>query len=135
MKDNLSYQEFLNSADTLRVYAEGRVVFTSSKDRLGAILEYLEQVAADYPRVIILDKVVGRAAALLAIKAGCQEIYSPRGSQLATEELEQHGITYSFDEVVPYIRDADGENMCPMEQLSQGKNSDQFYALLREKLS
>ena len=135
MKDNLSYQEFLKSADTLRVYAEGRLVFTSTEDRLGAILEYLEQVAVDSPRVIILDKVVGRAAALLAVKAGCQEIYSPLGSQLAAEVLKEHQVKYHFDEVVPYIRDASEKNMCPMEQLSLEKKPAQFYALLRERLS
>ena len=129
------YRDFLSSGDTLRIYAEGRLVFTSARDRLSAILDYLEKGAGTGPPVTVMDRVVGRAAALLAIRAGCREIYSPLGSRLAEEALDEQGVAHFFDAVVPHIRNAAGTDICPMEKLSLGKNPEQFYALMKAKMT
>ena len=129
--NNPTYKEFLKSDDTLRVYADDTLVFSSKKERLLALLEYIDEFAAGHQGVTILDKVVGNAAALLAIKAGCQEIYSPLGSQLAIETLDKYGIRHYLSDVVPYIRQDDREDMCPMEKLSINKSPEEFYAIMK----
>jgi hypothetical protein len=121
------FNEFLTSDDTLRVYEGDQLIFSSSKDRLLPLLEYLDRFAADHQRVVIFDKIIGNAAALLAIKADCQTVFSPLGSQLATNTLEKYGIEYHFSQIVPCIQRADGEDMCPMEKLSLGKDTEEFY--------
>ena len=94
---NLVYDEFLRSDDTLWVYADEALVFSSQKDRLLALLEYLGGYAAHHHGVTILDRVMGNAAALLAIKAECREVYSPLGSQIAIESLDKYGIKYQIE--------------------------------------
>ncbi|MFH1651497.1 MAG: DUF1893 domain-containing protein [Chloroflexota bacterium] len=127
------YRNFLSGEDTLRVYSGGRLIFTSRKDRLKALLGYIDNLAPDNPGVTMMDRVVGNAAALLAIKAGCREIYSPLASRLACRTLDEHGVRYHFDQTVAYIRQADGRSKCPMERLSQKKEPEQFYALLQAR--
>ena len=61
-----AYEEFISSTDTLRVYEGDVLVFSSSKERLMALLEYIEVYARAHLSVVILDKVMGNAAALLA---------------------------------------------------------------------
>lgn len=73
---------------------------------------------------------MGNAAALLSIKAGCREVYSPLGSQLAIKTLEKYGIKYHLVEIVPYILQPDGRKMCPMEKLSIDKEPEEFYKLV-----
>jgi hypothetical protein len=122
-----SFSEFLVSGDTLRVHEGNRLIFSSSQERLLPLLEYIDRFAAHHKQVVIFDKVMGNAAALLSIKAGCREVGSPLGSQIAVKTLEKCGIKYHLGEIVPYIKRADGREMCPMEKLSIDKGPEEFY--------
>ena len=124
------FSKFRVNEDTLRVYDGDRLVFSSNKDRLLPLLEYLDRFASQYRQVVVFDKIIGNAAALLCVKAGCREVYSPMGSQLAIKTLEKHGIEYHFTEIVPRIQKPDGTDMCPMEKLSIGKESEEFYKVM-----
>jgi len=125
------FNKFLTSDDTLRVYEDDKMVFSSSKDRLLPLMEYLERFASDHEQVVIFDKIIGNAAALLCIKAKCREVFSPLGSQLAVKTLEKYGIKYHFSQIIPCIQRADGEDMCPMEKLSLGKSPEEFYQAMQ----
>jgi len=126
------FNEFLGSGDTLRVYDDDRLVFSSAKDRLLPIIEYIDRLAPHYNKVIIFDKIMGNAAALLSVKAGSREIYSPLGSQIAVRTLEQYGVKYYLAEIAPYIQKPGGEDMCPMEKLSLGKEPEEFYEAVKQ---
>ncbi len=129
------FTDFLASDDALRVYHGDRLVFRSAKDGLLPLLEYAKTVAGDYTGVVVFDKIVGRAAALLCIKVGAGSVYSPLGSQLAADVLQQYGIEHHLQSLVPFITAADGKGMCPMEKLSLGKGPEEFYQELVRRLS
>ena len=126
------FSEFTASDDTLRVYEGDRLVFSSRKDRLLPLMEYLDRFASAHEGVVIFDKIIGNAAALLAVRAKCREVFSPLGSELAIHTLEKYGINYNFTRIVPTIQRADGEDMCPMEKLSIGKEPEEFYQTMVE---
>lgn len=126
------FREFLANSDTLQVYHHKDRIFSSKKDRLLPLLEYIEKYAPDYEQVVIFDKIMGNAAALLSVKAGCCEVYSPLGSQLAVDTLNRYGIRYYLVEIIPYIQKPDGQQMCPMEELSLNKEPDEFYAIIKQ---
>jgi len=125
------FSEFLISGDTLQVYAGNNLIFASSKDRLLPLLEYIEGFAPYYQGVVVFDKIMGRAAALLCVKANCQKVYSPLGSQLAIKVLDKYGIKHRLTKVVPYIRKPDQEDMCPLEKLSLDKEPEEFYKAVK----
>ena len=125
------FNEFLMSGDTLRIYEGDQLIFSSIEDRLLPLLEYIARFVPHHQQVVILDKIMGNAAALLSIKAGCQEVYSPLGSQLAIKTLDKYGIKYHLTEIVPYIQKAGGQDMCPMEKLSLDKGPEEFYQVMR----
>ena len=127
------FNEFLIGSDTLQVYKGSKLLFASNKHRLLPLLEYIDRFV-HYSRVVIFDKIMGNAAALLAIKASCREVYSPLGSQLAMKTLDRYGIKYHFTETVAYIQKPDGEDMCPMEELSMNKEPEEFYELIRNAI-
>ncbi len=126
--------EFLTSDYTLRVYEGDQLIFSSSKDRLLPLLEYIDRFASYHQQVVIFDKIMGNAAALLSVKASCQEVYSPLGSQLAVKTLDKYGIKYHLTEITPYIQKADGEDMCPMEKLSITKEAEEFYEVIKNNI-
>jgi len=128
------FDEFLRSGDSLRVYEGKSLVFASRKDRLLPLLEYIDTLAAQHTGVFVFDKIIGNAAALLCIKAGCREVSSPLGSQLAATTLDKHRVEYRLTRIVPYIQKSDGEGMCPMEKLSIDKGPEEFYQLIKGKI-
>jgi hypothetical protein len=124
------FDEFVTSSNTLRVYKDGELIFTSEKERLLPLIEYLKKYGSCHHDVVIFDKILGRAAALLCIKAHCREVYSPLGSRLAADVLGKRGIKYYFTRTVPCIQKPDQTGMCPMEALSIGKEPEEFYELI-----
>ncbi len=124
------FDEFMTCDDTLRVYEDNRLIHASNKRGLLPILEYL-QMFDDYHQIVIFDKLLGNAAALLAIKANCRELYSPLGSQIATKTLDKYSIKYYINEIVPNIQRPGGFDICPMEKLSVDKGPEDFYELIR----
>ena len=129
--DEHSFSGFLASSDALRVYENEQLIFSSKRDRLLPLLEYIDRFSPYHERVVIFDKIMGNAAALLSIKAGCQEVYSPLFSQIAIKTLDKYGIKYHLTEIVPYIQKLGGEDICPMEELSINTEPEEFYKLMR----
>lgn len=123
------FNRFLTGSDTLQVYKGSKLLFASNKDRLLPLLEYINRFA-HYHQVVIFDKIMGNAAALLAVKASCREVYSPLGSQLAIKTLDKYHIKYHLSETVPRIQKPNGEDMCPMEKLSMNREPEEFYELI-----
>jgi len=125
------FKQFLMSGHTLWVYGGNRLLFASSKPGVQSLLEYIGKAVLSQGVVKIFDKVVGNASALLSIKAGCKEVYSPLGSELAIKTLRYYNIQYHFSRITPYIRNREGEDMCPMEKLSLNKSPEEFYESIR----
>jgi len=128
------FNAFLSSDDTLRIYRDETLIFSSEKERLLPLMEYLAENKPVETPVIIFDKVIGNAAALLAVKANCREAYSPLGSDIAIKTLGKHNIEYHLTEIVPYITRPDGKGMCPMEKLSIGKEPEEFYREMKSRI-
>ena len=132
--NNHLFQKFQESEDTLRVYSAGNLHFRSTEKGITPLLTYIQEFAPSPEGVIVFDRVVGNAAALLLRKASCKKVYSLIGSELAVETLRRLGIACSFLSVVPYISNRAGDGMCPFEKASIGKSSEEFYKFAREAL-
>ncbi|MHB8085057.1 MAG: DUF1893 domain-containing protein [Dehalococcoidia bacterium] len=124
-------EEFLKSTDTLRVYKGTRLIFSSRKDRLAPLIDFLKDFNPEWEEACFLDRVVGNAAALLLVKAGCSDVYSEIGSELAARTLNDAGIKFEFKLTVPFIINQCGDDMCPMEKLSLCKTPEAFWEELQ----
>jgi len=131
------FSAFLASDDTLRIYQDEALVFSSEKDRLLPLMEFivLQRKDSGQRPVTIFDRIMGNAAALLAVKLNCREVYSPLGSELAVRTLERYSIAYHLSEIVPYIQRPDGKGICPMEQLSINKEPEEFYQEMEARIA
>jgi len=125
------FDKFVTSDNTLQVYKGNKLIFSSDKDRLLPLVEYIGKFASKHRNAVIFDKIMGRAAALLCIKANCREVFSPLGSQLAVDVLGKNGIKYHLVRTVPCIQRPNQTDMCPMEALSIGKEPEEFYRLIK----
>lgn len=128
------FNGFLESADTFRVYRGRRLVFASRKDKLAPMVDYIDNCQPYEEGVVVYDRIVGNAAALLLKTIRCRAVYSELGSENAVRTLDEAGIKHRFNETVDCIMNDSGQDMCPMERLSLGKTPEQFYRALKERM-
>jgi hypothetical protein len=126
------FARFLACDDTLRVYKGSRWLFRSDFGGVEPLIEFIRRFPGQ-DGIIVFDKVMGNAAALLAIRAGCREVFSPLGSRPAIETLNRYNIEYHITRIVPYILRADNGEMCPMERLSLGREPETFYEIMKDR--
>jgi hypothetical protein len=129
----LLFKNFCESSNSLRVYEDERLIFSSSEKMLLPLLQYIEEMSSKHRQVVVFDKIAGNAAALLLVTAGCSEVYSPLGSELAVDTLTKHSIRYYIQKIVPFITRPGTDVMCPMEKLSIGKTPESFYNELKQR--
>lgn len=101
------------------IIRDQEIVFTSKESGVRPLLLYIEQKPHIPPSLplILADKVIGKAAALLAIFLNVKEIYTPLLSIPAKDILMKHQIQIEYDQLVPYIQNRTGTGPCPMETL------------------
>jgi hypothetical protein len=128
------FNEFLKSGNTFQVYSGNSLLFTSREEKLIPVIEYMDSFIPYKKGVVVYDRIVGNAAALLFWTIKCRLVLSELGSKNAVRTLKSAGIKYHFNEVVDYILNESGQDMCPMEKLSLGKTPEDFLKALRNRL-
>jgi hypothetical protein len=91
---------------TLTVFCNGTPIFTSSGKWLHPLFE-LEAYLADHTfqpdQLILQDKIIGKAAALLIYRLGFRTVQAGILSRLGEAVLQRHGIVYTYEQLVDRI--------------------------------
>lgn len=66
--------------------------------------------------LIVADKIIGKASAMLLILSGVKEIYCLVLSKAGKDILEKYNIPYHYETLTDYIVNRTGDGMCPMEK-------------------
>ncbi len=88
----------------------------------------------EFDGAIVLDKIIGRAAAMLMTLGHVCYVHGVVMSQSAVDWLTQKGVPFSYDTVVQYIINRTGSGICPMEETVKGVTEEKkaFEALKRK---
>jgi zinc transport system ATP-binding protein len=93
-------------APTLTVFHNGTPIFTSNGKWLHPLFE-LEAYLADHAfapdHLILQDKIIGKAAALLIHRLGFRIVKAGLLSRLGEAVLQRHGIVYTYEQLVDRI--------------------------------
>lgn len=102
---------------SLVVVRDGRVLFSSRMPGVRSLLEALDNNVL--PGSAVADKIIGRAAAMIAVQGEVTAIHTPIMSQGAAEVLTEAGILYCATKTVPVIRNREGTGPCPIEAATE----------------
>ena len=81
------------------------------------------------------DVIIGKAAAMLFVKAGIAEVYGKVISAAGRDYLIQHYIPCSWDTLTEKIINRKGDDVCPMEKtVAQLSDAEEGYLALKAKL-
>lgn len=79
------------------------------------LMVFLRENKSAFKDGVIADKVIGKAAALMAVLGGASAVYGAVMSEAAKQVLENNHIYYEFGRLVPYIENRTRTGRCPME--------------------
>lgn len=98
------------------------------------MLDYIAS-STDLKGFSAADKIIGKAAAMLFVKAGVKEVYGSVMSSSAAELLQKYNIPCSWGTLTDKIINRKGDGVCPMEQTVAGINdlTEAYEALLRRR--
>ena len=117
------------------VVKDGRQ-WTSHKNGIAPLMELLSENPDFLRGASVLDRVVGRAAAMLMEHGGVARLHALLVSEPAMSTLDRSGIAYTFEERTPYIENRDRTGQCPMESASlEIDDPAEAYAILGKKIA
>lgn len=116
------------------VLCKGDLLYTSTARGVRPVLDWIT-TGQDLSGFSAADKVVGKAAAFLFIRAGIVRLYTRVISGPALDVLRAGGISVEYDSLVPGIINRAGDGPCPMESAVSGTDDpDEALDLIRKKL-
>mgnify|MGYP006049877761 FL=1 len=123
----------LNDNHTIVIYKNDASVFVSDDRGVVPLMKLLKEDKSQLIDSIVVDKVIGKAAALLMVFAGVKEVFTPTISSPAVEVFKNHDIKITFDSEVDRIINRKGDGLCPMETLCLDTDNPEeaFHRILR----
>lgn len=116
------------------VLCKGDLLYTSTARGVRPVLDWIT-TGQDLSGFSAADKVVGKAAAFLFVRAGIVRLYTRVISEPALDVLRAGGIPVEYDSLVPGIINRAGDGPCPMESAVSGTDDpDEALNLIRKKL-
>ena len=101
------------------VVARGGVIIATEEGRgLDPLLRLFD--AGKLSGSIVMDKVVGRAAAAICAEGGATKVYTALAGKGAAELLEKRGIPFGAEKTVETILNHEQTGSCPMEKAVSG---------------
>ncbi len=120
-----------NDKPNLVVVKEGQILYSSNEKGLRPFFQAVLDGEGALCNAAVADRIVGSAVAMLCLHAGIASVYAGIVSMEALAMLKGHGVTITGENVVPYIFNYDGTDLCRFEKLAQEcrQPSDLFSAL------
>lgn len=103
---------------TLVIVKDNKIVMTSSDRGIYPLYNTVETMGNDLNGSSLADKVIGKAAAMLAVSVGINDIYGRIMSQSAKDYIDRHGGNPSYENLVSGILNRTKDGSCPVEAMS-----------------
>lgn len=132
---NSYLDELDKTGNSLMIYRGGRLIFQSASKGIRPHLEAIETHGEALRGTLMVDKIVGRAAALLMLYSEAAEAHAQVLSRPGKQVLDMHGLPTTYVELVDHIKMKDGSIYCPFERMVQSiSDPEEAYAAIVEKM-
>jgi hypothetical protein len=111
-------QRLEDESKGLIILKNDREIYSSAESGIAGLLNAMERIGATSLKdSVIVDKVVGKAAALIMTCFAAREVHARIMSVAATSVLQKHSTTFSYLQLVDEIMDRSGLGICKFEKL------------------
>lgn len=112
-----NYLKKLDEGSNLIIIKNRKTIFSSDKNGMFPLLEAIENVGL--PKLansIVVDKMVGKAAALIFCYFKAKKVYTKIISLKGKAVLEKFNIKYFSEKIIPDILNKTETDVCPFEK-------------------
>jgi hypothetical protein len=129
-------RELEATGNCLMIFSNGELIFQSKSKGIRPHLEAIEEFGEKLHGSLIVDKIVGRAAALLILYSRASEVQAQVLSEPGKQVFDEHKLDYNYLHLVPHIKQEDGRIFCPFERMVQGiSDPEKAYRAIIEKMA
>jgi hypothetical protein len=129
-------RDILSSESCSIVVIKDKKIITK-KQGMGVrpILEVIDDLGESLKNTIIGDRILGKASALLCAYAKVAGVYSPKATKTGLAVLIRAGIPGQTDQLIPFIQNKYGTDVCPFEKLLKEIDSpDDAFEILNKNI-
>lgn len=120
MKDiEIAQKILLEKNKTLVIVKNKEVIFSSEEKGIKPMYNAVKQLESKLAGASLADRVIGKAAAMLAVYANIKEMHTVLISKGGKVVLDESKIIYTYEKCVPYIKNRSKNDLCPIEKISQ----------------
>lgn len=113
---------------------KGENILISDKKGVSPMIEFIDS-GIDLNGYSVADLIVGKAVAMLDLKAGIVAVYAKTISKSAVQFLSEHNIPFCFEILADKIINRKGDDICPMEKVVMNtEDYEEGYVLIKDKL-
>ena len=113
---------------------KGDKILTSDKKGITPMVEFIDS-GINLKGYSVADLIVGKAVAMLYVKAEIVAVYAKTISKPAIQVLKNNHISFYYDILTDKIINRKGNDLCPMEKVVLDiDNVDTAYHLIKNKL-
>jgi hypothetical protein len=129
-------RELEATSNCLMIYARGELIFQSKSRGIRPHLEAIDELGEKLHGTLMVDKIVGRAAALLILYSRASEVQAQVLSEPGKQVFDEHKLDYHYLDLVHHIKQEDGRIFCPFERMVQGiSDPEEAYYAIVEKMA
>ncbi|MCD6529467.1 DUF1893 domain-containing protein [Candidatus Bathyarchaeota archaeon] len=100
----------------LYIFKEDRLLYRSARSGIAPLIEAVESFGVKkLSGSTVVDKIVGKAAALILSYFKAREVYTRVISRSAARILDENRISFYFKSLTDEIKSKDGLSICPFE--------------------
>lgn len=116
------------------VIKEGEIIYSGMGRGIAPLIELFENHNDLLKNSIVVDKIIGKAAAMILFLSGVKSVYGITMSRAGKEYLESKGIAVHFERCIDVIENRKKNGICPMEMaVIQEEDAYVGYEILKEK--
>lgn len=109
--------QIIKSGEVSCVVMKGNeIIYTAMGRGVSPLLDVYKNEPEKLKNAYVVDKIIGKAAAMILVSGGVQKVHGIVMSASGREYLKNHGVIAEYTECVDMIVNRDGTDMCPIEK-------------------
>ncbi len=97
------------------IIKNNKIIRTENSHGINSLILIYENEPQILKDSFVVDKIIGKAAAMIIVLSGAKKVYGKSMSTAAFDYLEKHGCKADYGEKIDVISNRAGNGICPLE--------------------
>lgn len=113
---NYAVRMIKNEQASCVIIKNNDIIHTDKAPGIAPLIYLYENKPEILKDAFVVDKIIGKAAATVAVLGGAAKVYGVLISRSAIEYLNKHNIPAEYGECIEKIKNRAGDGICPLEE-------------------